>query len=225
MINVVLIGLESGASAGGQAVIERGTDLGAAVNAAFAMAWDRWQADAQGQLAVETTPAGAFIEIDGASAGRAPIRQLVSAGVHTVRATLEGYVTSSREVTIDRQEERALSIELEAEAPVVVDTTPVAPEETYRDEPSFLNWIIGGGGLALAVGLAISPIWTAATAGQVIESPTGTDTVVFDSGSIALAVISGAVAIGSVVFLILHPINERVRVGATATSLTVMGTF
>jgi hypothetical protein len=225
MINVVLIGLESGASAGGQAVIERGGDLGAAVSAAFAMAWDRWQADAQGQLVIDTTPPGAFIEIDGASVGRAPIRQLVGAGVHTVRATLEDYVASSREVTIDRHEERALSIELTSNTPVVTDTPPIVPEERYEEQPSWLNWVLGGGGLLLGVGLAISPIWTAATAGDVIMGATGTDTVVFDTTSIALTVISGAVVVGSTVFLIVHPINDRIRVGASATSLTVMGTF
>lgn len=225
MINVVLIGLESGASAGGQAVIERGGDLAAAVNAAFSQAWDRWQADSQGQLVIDTTPAGAFIEIDGSSVGRAPLRHLVAAGVHTVRATLEGHVAESREVTIDRHEERALSIELASET-VVADETPVVPPaEQYRDEPSWLNWAIGGAGLALAVGLAISPIWTAATTGEVIPSGTGTDTVVFEAQSAALAIVSGVVLIGSTVFMILHPINDRVRIGATATSITLMGTF
>ncbi len=223
MINVVLIGLESGASAGGQAVIERGGDLAAAVRAAFSTAWDRWQADSQGQLVIETTPTGAFIEIDGASAGRAPLRHLVAAGVHTLSATLDGYVTASREITIDRHEERAVSIELvrpEATPP------PPAPPEVFEDRPHWANWVIGGGALALAIGLSVSPIWTAATAGEVIDNGVGgTETVVFDSGSAALAIIGGALVIGGVVFMIIHPINDHVRVSGGPTGVSVEGTW
>lgn len=224
MINVVLIGLESGASAGGQAVIERGGDLAAAVRSAFSTAWDRWQADSQGQLVIETTPPSAFIEIDGTSVGRAPIRQLVSSGVHRVRATLEGYVADSREVTLDRHEERAITIELASETPEVAVITP--PEETYVDEPSWLNWVIGGGALAIGVGLAIEPIWTAATQGEVIDNgAAGTETVTFGPVSGALAIVSGAILIGASVFMIVHPINDRVRVSAGPTSVGVEGTW
>ena len=41
MINIVLIGIDNGVSAGGQAVIERGEDLAAATRTAFSIAWDR----------------------------------------------------------------------------------------------------------------------------------------------------------------------------------------
>ncbi len=227
LINVVLIGLESGASTGGQAVIERGADLAEAVRSAFSTAWDRWQADAQGQLVIETTPTNAFIEIDGSSVGHAPIRHLVQAGVHSVRATLEGYVADTREVTIDRHQERALSIELAAEAPAVVDTTPEPPEERYVDEPSWLNWAIGGAALALAIGVAVEPIWTASTQGEVMLHPmgAGTDTVTFGPESMALAIISAALVVGATVFMVIHPINDHVRVATTGNAVSVQGTF
>jgi type IV pilus biogenesis protein CpaD/CtpE len=227
MINVVIIGLDGGASAGGQAVIERGGDLGAATRAAFQTAWDRWQADAQGQLVIDTSPEGAFVEIDGTSVGRSPIRHLVATGVHTVRVTLEGYETATRDVTIDRHEERALSFALEAAsaAPPDVTTAPV-PEERFEDRPHWANWAIGGGALALAVGLAITPIWTAASAGEVMDhGAAGTDTVTFGPTSAALAILSGACLIGGVVVLIVQPITEHVRVGLSATRLTLEGSF
>lgn len=225
MINVVLIGLDDGVSAGGQAVIERGGDLATAVRTAFSTAWDRWQADAQGQLQIDTTPPGAFVEIDGTSVGRSPIRQLVATGVHTVRVALDGYVTETREVTLDRHEERALVIELAPPAPEPTPP-PVAVTETFEDQPHWSNWVIGGGAIALAIGLSISPIWTAATAGELIDhGAAGTETVVFDAQSAALAVIGGALLIGGVVFLVLHPITERVRVGVGPTSVGVEGTW
>ena len=87
-VNVVLIGLAADHAAGGQASVSRASELAEATFAAFGMAWDRWEADRQGQLVVESTPAGAFVEVDGVSVGRAPIRRLVTTGVHTVRLAL-----------------------------------------------------------------------------------------------------------------------------------------
>lgn len=221
MINVVLIGLDDGASAGGQVVIERGADLAESVRAAFSMAWDRWQADAQGQLVIDTSPAGAFVEIDGASVGRAPLRHLVPAGVHTVRVTLEGYEGDTREITVDRHEERPISITLSPlVASVEVTPTPEEPQYDEHVEAHWANWVIGGVGLAAAIGLAISPVMTAATAGTVTDrGAAGTDTVYFGEQSIALAVVSGAVLIGSVVWLVIHPLEERVRVPHTGPSV------
>ena len=228
MINVVLIGLDSGVSAGGQAVIDRGEDLAAAVRSAFAQAWDRWQADAQGQLVIETTPPNAFVEIDGTNVGHSPIRQLVSAGAHTVRATLEGYVPESREVVVDRQQERTVTIALSASEPDDVDDTPPPPpvEEAYREEPSVWNFVIGGAVLAAGAGLAISPIWTLATQGEVNTRADGTtDTVSFGPQSLALAIISGALIVGATVFMIVHPITDRIRIGVAGTGLRLEGVF
>lgn len=221
MINVVLIGLDDGASAGGQVVIERGADLADSVRQAFSIAWDRWQADSQGQLVIDTTPAGAFVEIDGASVGRAPLRHLVPAGVHTVRVTLEGYQGDTREVTVDRHEERPISITLAAAtASVEVTTAPEEPQYDDHVEPHWANWVIGGVGLAAAIGLAISPVMTAASEGTVTDrGAAGTDTVYFGEQSIALALVSGAVLIGSVVWLVLHPIEEHTRVPRSGVSV------
>lgn len=226
MINVVLIGLETGHSSGGQVVIERGRDLADATREAFSTAFDRWQADQQGQIVIDTAPQGAFVEIDGTSVGRSPIRSLVPAGVHTVRVTLEGYRTELHEVTIDRHEERPLSYALVAEAEVVAEVVVPPPEERFEDRPHWANFALGGGLAALAVGLAVSPIWTLATEGQVMDHGTaGTETVVFGPVSGTLLALSAASLIAGVVVLVVQPITEHVRVTLGATSLSLEGTF
>ncbi len=225
MLNVVLIGLETGHSSGGQVVIERGRDLGEATREAFSTAFDRWQADQQGQIVIESVPPGAFVEIDGTSVGRTPIRSLVPAGVHTVRVTLEGYQTELHEVTIDRHEERPLSYALAADVPVM-DEVVVVPVDQYEDRPHWANWILGGGLAALGVGLVISPIWTLATEGQVTNrGAAGTETVVFGPVSGTLLGIGAASLIAGVVVLIVQPITEHVRVTLGATSLSLEGSF
>jgi hypothetical protein len=226
MINVVLIGLETGHSAGGQVVIERGRDLAEAVREAFSTAFDRWQADQQGQIVIDTAPQGAFVEIDGTSVGRSPIRSLVPAGVHTVRVTLEGYRTELHEVTIDRHEERPLSYALVAEAEQVDEAVVVTPPDTYEDRPHWANWLLGGGLAALGVGLMISPIWTLATEGQVMDrGAAGTETVVFGPLSATLLPLGALTLIGGVVVLVVQPITEHVRVTLAGTSLSLEGSF
>ena len=225
-INIVLIGVDAGASAGGQAMIERGGDLSTAVRSAFSSAWDRWQADSQGQLVIDSTPTGAFISIDGTNVGRAPLRQLVTAGVHTVVATLEGRPAQTREVTLDRHEERPLTFELAAPAAVVETLEAPAPIERWEDRPHWANWAIGGAALAIAIGLAVDPIWTAATAGTVYDrGAAGTDTVSFGPTSAALAIVSGAALIAGVVVVVVQPITEHVRVVVTTGGLRVDGAF
>ncbi len=229
MINVVLIGLESGHSSGGQVLIERGRDVADATREAFSTAFDRWQADQQGQIVIDTAPSGAFVEIDGMSVGRSPIRSLVPAGVHTVRVTLEGYRTELHEVTIDRHEERPLSYALVAEAEEPVVTAPVAPppsEGHFDERPSWVSFALGGGLVALGAGLLVSPIWTLATEGQVTDRGLeGTETVVFGPVSGTLSALGAASVITGVVVLAVQPITERVRVTLGAGSLSLAGTF
>jgi hypothetical protein len=228
MINVVLIGLETGHSSGGQVLIERGRDLADATREAFSTAFDRWQADQQGQIMIDTAPQGAFVEIDGTSVGRSPIRSLVPAGVHTVRVTLEGYRTEIHEVTIDRHEERPLSYALvaESEEEPVVDVVVAPPEERFEDRPHWANLVLGGGLAALGLGLVVSPIWTLATEGQVMDhGAAGTETVVFGAASGTLLALGAASLIAGVVVLAVQPITEHVRVTLGGTSLSLEGTF
>ena len=127
-------------------------------------------------------------------------------------------------MTIDRQGERALSYALVPEAPM--DEVVVVPVDTFEDRPHWANWVLGGGLALLGVGLAISPIWTLATEGQVTDrGAAGTDTVVFGPVSGTLMALGAASFIAGVVVLILHPITEHVRVGVGVARLSVEGTF
>lgn len=230
-VNVVLIGVSSDHAAGGQASAARG-ELEEATATAFGIAWDRWEADRQGQLLVESTPAGAFVELDGTSVGRAPVRRLVTTGVHTVRLALEGYVSETREITIDRHEERTLSIAL-------VPTEPTAAADaasgegpsggaastrvgTTVEQPHWGNWLLGGGLLAAAVGLAIEPIYAASIAGQ--RTPTG-EFYAFGAQEGILTGLSAACLIGGIVVLAVQPFRETITVEPGLGSLRIRGAF
>lgn len=233
-VNVVLIGLASEHASGGQASVGRPSELEEATFSAFGVAWDRWEADRQGQLVVESTPEGAFVELDGASVGRAPIRRLVTTGVHTIRLALEGYVTETREITIDRHEERTVTVTLSAvgggsavsgsgtgpptESSIAGATTG-GPETVERAH--WANWLIGGGLLAAAVGLAIQPIYALAVEGD--AAPGGYYQVV--ASDWVLLGLSGACLIGGVVVLALQPIRETVVIEPGLGFLRVRGTF
>lgn len=230
-VNVVLIGVSSDHTAGGQASAPRG-ELEDATSTAFGIAWDRWEADRQGQLLVESTPPGAFVEVDGTSLGRAPVRRLVTTGVHTVRLALEGYVSETREITIDRHEERTLSVTLaptEHTAALAAEaaaessggaTSTVVP--TTVDRPHWANWVLGGGLIAASVGLAIEPIYAASIAGQ--RAPTG-EFYAFGAQEGILTGLSAACLIGGIVVLAVQPFRETITVEPGLGSLRIRGTF
>lgn len=227
MINVALIGLEDGESVGGQAEVIAG-DVGAAVRAAFQAAWDRWATSQQGYVVVTTTPPGAFVELDGQSLGRSPIRRLSRAGVHTLHVTLEGHRSVTREITVDRHEEREITITLrEGEGEEVVAggtrdrVTPPAHTET-REEAHWANYLIGGG-LIVAGGLAlITPFWTLADSGARVGER---EYVSFGPISGVLLGLGAAAIIGGTVMMIVGPIRTTVSVSPTTASLTLSGSF
>lgn len=232
-VNVVLIGLASDHAAGGQEAVSRASELEESTFTAFGVAWDRWEADRQGQLVVESTPAGAFVELDGSSVGRAPIRRLVGAGVHTIRLALEGFVSETREITIDRHEERTVTVTLtRADGAAVVSETPAegaraegAATETRpaaTDQPHWANWLLGGGLLAAAVGLAIEPIYAFAINGQ--PAPGGRFYTVSEQEGVLIG-FSAACLIAGIVVLAVQPIRESVTLEAGLGSFRIRGTF
>jgi hypothetical protein len=232
MINVALIGLEDGESVGGQAEVVGG-DVAAAVRAAFQAAWDRWAASQQGYVIVSTTPPGAFIELDGASLGRAPIRRLTRAGVHSLRATLEGHRSVSREITIDRHEEREIEITLtegdgeETPAePQAVDGHPPPREGVDQVQQHWSNWAIGGALIATGIAALITPIWTLAEEGSAVPREGRPDDYVqFGPLSGALLGLGTAAIAGGAVMMIVQPIRTTVRVTPTGAGVTVSGRF
>ena len=236
MVNIALIGLEDGESVGGQAEVVAG-DVAAATRAAFQAAWDRWAAAQQGYVVVTTTPPGAFIELDGASLGRAPIRRLTRSGVHTLRATLEGYRSVTREITIDRHEEREIAITLtpgEGEDPTSGDGSSDAgdvvsgpggdTEPQTRQEPHWANYLIGGALIAGGAGALVSPIWTLAEDGNPWND-SDTEYVSFGAQSGVLMGVGIAAIIGGTVFMIAQPITTTVSVTPTSAGVSVSGSF
>ncbi len=233
MVNIALIGLEDGESVGGQAEVVAG-DVAAATRAAFTAAWDRWAAAQQGYVIVTTTPPGAYIEIDGASLGRAPVRRLTRAGVHLLRATLDGYRSVTREITIDRHEEREIAITLTPGAgedptdggggsdagDVIGDGGAEAAPQT-REEPHWANLLIGGGLILGGAAALVSPLWTLGAEGQ----PWGDGYVHFGAQSGVLLGVGLAALTAGIVFLVLEPIRTTVTLSPTTAGLSVSGEF
>ncbi len=87
-----------------------------------------------GTIAVRTLPAEAEIRVDGALVGRAPLPRpvRVTAGHHTVGATLAGHAPVVREVDIVGRNELALELTLEA---VTADAPPPAPAPAPSPPP------------------------------------------------------------------------------------------
>lgn len=231
MVNIALIGLEDGESVGGQAEVIAG-DVPAATRAAFTAAWDRWAAAQQGYVIVTTTPPGAYIEIDGASLGRAPIRRLTRSGVRVLRARLEGYRTVTREITIDRHEEREVAITLtpgEGDDPTHGEGGPGAGElvgggeevPQTREEAHWANYLLGGALVAGGLGALVSPIWTLATEGQ----RWGDDRVTFGAQSGVLMGVGIAAIIGGTVLVIAAPIRTTVTITPTSAGIGLSGNF
>jgi len=233
LVNVAVVGSDDGESVGGQAEVHGG-DVGAAVRTAFQGAWDRHVAAQQGHLVVTTEPTGGFVEVDGVSIGRAPLRRLTGAGAHTVHVTLEGHRSQTREVTIERHQERALEFVMTPgsgpESGIVAGPEPVVapPAASTTDAPHWANHVLAGTLVAAGALMLVPPLWTAATAGQTVSAAAG------DAGEeyVAFGAVSGtllglalaSIAGGAVVWALL-PIRTQVETTPQGASLRLMGEF
>ncbi|MCA9609751.1 MAG: PEGA domain-containing protein [Myxococcales bacterium] len=213
---VTLIGADD--SVAGDAPVEAG-DLAAAVLGALGTARQRWQAARMGYLLASSTPPGATIEVDGRVVGQTPLRHLVAAGEHRVRLLLDGHETHEETLVITPSEERPLEVAL-VPAQAVAPPTPVT-----REEPSFLNWILGGGLAALGVGLAISPIYGAALDGSCVGETPCELVHQFGTANGVLLGLSIASLGAGLVFLIAQPLQVTVSAGPSSARLSISGTF
>lgn len=213
---VTMIGADD--SVAGDAPVE-GTDLAAAVISALGVARQRWQAARMGYLVASSTPTGASVEVDGRVVGQTPLRHLVAAGERRVRVLHDGYVPAEETVVVAPSEEHTLEVELVA-AEAVAPPPPVT-----REEPSFLNWILGGGLAALGVGLAISPIYGLALDGSCVGEPPCELVHQFGTANGVLLGLSIASLGAGLVFLIAQPLTMTVSVDPGSARLRFSGTF
>lgn len=104
-----------------------------------------------GTIAVRSFPAGAEVRVDGALVGKAPLAKPVriTAGRHTVGATLDGHTPAVREVEVAGHAELALELTLEpvtapasAAAPAPAPPPPVVYEKPVVEMPVIEKTVI-----------------------------------------------------------------------------------
>ena len=107
-----------------------------------------------GTIRLTVEPEGAEVSLDGKGMGRAPLSApvFVEPGLHTIRATLVGFVEESAKVDVSAGNEGSVAVKLRTEDTAVARVS-VAPSslpparETLRSEPSATNpipWILSG---------------------------------------------------------------------------------
>ncbi|MCB9641409.1 MAG: PEGA domain-containing protein, partial [Myxococcales bacterium] len=102
-----------------------------------------------GQVSINSTPAGADVEIDGRSWGKTPLNDLkLPVGSHVVQIKYPGYQAVQRQVNISPQQSENIS--------VVLSQGSSGPTET-GNKPWFKSW---PGWTALVLGLAAGGVGT-----------------------------------------------------------------
>jgi len=123
-----------------------------------------------GVLVVSAKPEGAEVRVDGKPLGKSPAPRVVrvSAGRHTVEASLAGYTPQSREVTARGRESIDVALELDRLAPAAAPPPPVVQvEQRTSSAPPVegapggwrrtAGYVVGGVGVAaLATGSIVA---------------------------------------------------------------------
>jgi hypothetical protein len=111
-----------------------------------------------GSLAIETTPRGATIRVDGTEVGTTPLADplMVDAGDHVVEAVLDGHLSAREEVEVEPLADVEMSIALELQPPDV-PLPPVGPppgDETPVESSGVDQaWFWTTAGIAVAAGI------------------------------------------------------------------------
>jgi len=89
-----------------------------------------------GSLSLDVNPAGATVSIDGASSHQAPLSASVelSAGLHSVAITMDGYRSTNRQVMIEGASEATLRVSLRSLVAEVATPEPAAEPEPEPTE-------------------------------------------------------------------------------------------
>ena len=176
MVNVALITNREGSSVGGQAAIERGVSVEQAAEQATHQALDRYAADIQGYLVIDSVPSGATVAIDGVAVGETPLRRLVANGTHRVSVSMSGRVTASEEVTVDPHSEHEMMLTLlDADAAAAVVTPPPSHDVVMSSGPDVGLLVTGGALIILGLVLfAVLPLPTLLQNGQCTDATCST---------------------------------------------------
>jgi len=205
-------------SVAGDAPVQGG-DVVAAALTALQTARQRWGASQMGFLVLTSSPSGASVEVDGRVIGTTPLRHLVMAGERHVRVLLDGHVTAEHRVRVAATEESSLDVALAPEE-ALSSTGPAT-----REEPSVLNWVIGGGIVAAGLGLLVSPIYGLAVDGSCVGDPPCAEIHQFGAANGVLLGVGAAALIGGVIFLAAQPLRVSVQVSGDSASIDLRGTF
>lgn len=119
---------------------------------------------APGRLALDGTPPGARVLVDGRSVGVLPTSSLeLPAGDHELRVTSDGFLPEGRTVKLVPGRESTLTFALTAApaSPPPVEGGPATPEEPVEkaaeaDGDDTLTWVLVGVGAAVLVGGGIA---------------------------------------------------------------------
>lgn len=97
-----------------------------------AAAADNATSEQTGSVTVTTVPSGATVSIDGINKGSSPVTEsALSSGVsHTISASMDGYNSASKTVTLGNGEDKAVSLTLE-----VIPTPTPTPTATATRHP------------------------------------------------------------------------------------------
>jgi len=213
---VTFIGADD--SVAGDAPVQNGEVVAAALTA-LQTARQRWGASQMGFLVLTSSPSGASVEVDGRVIGTTPLRHLVMAGQREVRVVLDGYATAEHRVMVTATEESSLDVALTPDEAVAPATSRTS------DEPSVLNWVIGGGFVAAGLGLLVSPIYALAIDGSCVGDPPCAEIHQFGVANGVLLGVAGAALVGGVVFLAAQPIRVSVTASGDSASIELRGTF
>ena len=102
-----------------------------------ATAADNSTSEQTGSVTVTTVPSGATVSIDGISKGTSPVTEsALSSGVlHTISASMDGYNSASRTITLGNGEDTAVALTLEA-IPTPTPTATATPTPTPTATPT-----------------------------------------------------------------------------------------
>ncbi|MBW1811817.1 MAG: PEGA domain-containing protein [Deltaproteobacteria bacterium] len=99
-----------------------------------------------GTLVVNASPSGAWVDIDGKTAGQAPVAKELSPGPHEVVVKLAGHLIDRRNVTLVADEQKSLNLQLES--------IPTRPKMLWGHVAFWSGLgvaLVGGAGLANAL--------------------------------------------------------------------------